>query len=512
MDTKALAKSKRAHSQHHSKKHHPNPTLKAPLVGQVGASGAKKQSGKQVREKPNESKGFSALPSNWDRYEEEYDSGSEDPSHNITSQTTDFVPKSKGADYGYLISEAMSQSHTNISSDSESFPSFGDVLTAMGVGSLLSVRGQGILSWTRDDNFVVEDRATTSHEASFLSLNLHLLAEQLSKVDLSQRLFIEQDCLLPELCFHISYSLDTNKWFPLVLINCTEEIQTSFNRESDQVQVACQSEVVVINSDELVDKMEDQISDFMSPNSSAIYDSVSTSFNKGLKSTDPIKDKQSQSRGTGESTVQYRAQSKGISVANPNEKSSRFEAAAAEADLDFLLDLGNEKNCLDSFGVKKTSTDTFSVEKQGTSSRLDSSKAASVTTHFDDALDDLLKETSSSGRFSVHQQETSTSLLGGNPYVHSAPAQHLRKGADLSKSASVTANFDDALDDLLKETSNRTNQKDTSQSHEVRVAQRNTMSSSSSGPVSKSKVLDDFDSWFDSNLTLDKHGPVNLDF
>lgn len=480
MDTKALAKSKRAHSQHHSKKHHPNPTLKAALVGQVGASGAKKQSGKQVREKPNESKGFSALPSNWDRYEEEYDSGSEHPSHNIMSQTTDFVPKSKGADYGYLISEAMSQSHTNISSDSESFPSFGDVLTDFnqGVGSLLSVRGQGILSWTRDDNFVVEDRATTSHEASFLSLNLHLLAEQLAKVDLSQRLFIEPDCLPPELC--------------------TEEIQTSFNRESDQVQVACQSEVVVINSDELVDKMEDQISDFMSPNSSAIYDSVSTSFNKGLKSTDPIKDKQSQSRGTGESTVQYRAQSKGISVANPNEKSSRFEAAAAEADLDFLLDSVNETNFLDSSGVKKTSTDTFSVEKQGTFSRLDSSKAASVTTHFDDALDDLLKETSSGGRFSVHQQETSTSLLGGNPYVHSAPAQHLRKGPDLSKSASVTANFDDALDDLLKETYNPTNQKDTSESHEVRVTHRNAMSSSSSGPVSKSKVLDDFDSWFDS--------------
>lgn len=307
----------------------------------------------------------------------------------------------------------------------------------------------------------MDDRATTSHEASFLSLNLHLLAEQLAKVDLSQRLFIEPDCLSPELC--------------------TEEIQTSFNQESDQVQVACQSEVV-INSDELVDKMEDQISDFMSPNSSAIYDSVSTSFNRGLK------DKQSQSRGTGESTVQYRAQSKGISVANPNEKSSRFEAAAAEADLDFLLDSVNETNFLDSSGVKKTSTDTFSVEKQGTSSRLDSSKAASVTTHFDDALDDLLKETSSSGRFSVHQQETSTSLLGGNPYVHSAPAQHLRKGPDLSKSASVTANFDDALDDLLKETSNPTNQKDTSESHEVRVAHRNAMSSSSSGPVSKSSI------------------------
>ncbi|KAL7000482.1 hypothetical protein U1Q18_001634 [Sarracenia purpurea var. burkii] len=200
MDTKALAKSKRAHSQHHSKKHHPNLRAKAPLVGPVGTSSANKPSGKQVREKPHESHGSSALPSNWDRYAEEHDSGSEDPSNNNMTQATDsVVPKSKGADYGHLISEAKSQSQTNIST--ESFPSFDDVLADFnqGVGSLLSVRGQSILSWTGDDNFVVEDRATGSQEASFLSLNLHLLAEQLEKVDLSQRLFIEPDILPPEL-------------------------------------------------------------------------------------------------------------------------------------------------------------------------------------------------------------------------------------------------------------------------------------------------------------------------
>lgn len=40
-------------------------------------------------------------------------------------------------------------------------------------------------------------------QASFLSLNLHALAEQLAKIDLSQRLFIEADLLPPELvCFN----------------------------------------------------------------------------------------------------------------------------------------------------------------------------------------------------------------------------------------------------------------------------------------------------------------------
>ncbi|KAK4577675.1 hypothetical protein RGQ29_027976 [Quercus rubra] len=68
-----------------------------------------------------------------------------------------------------------------------------------GLGPMLSVRGEGILLWIGNDNFVVEDKTAATHEASFLSLNLHALAEQLAKIDLSRRLFIEANLLPPEL-------------------------------------------------------------------------------------------------------------------------------------------------------------------------------------------------------------------------------------------------------------------------------------------------------------------------
>ncbi|XP_057461572.1 protein ECERIFERUM 16 isoform X1 [Actinidia eriantha] len=459
MDAKALAKSKRAHSQHLNKKHHPKPTSKAPLAGPEGVSSGKKPSGKQDSEKTNRSQGSSALPSNWDRYEEEYDSGSLDPSLDNMSQATDSVPKSKGADYGHLISEAKSQSPTNIAT--ESFPSFDDVLTDFnqGVGSLLSARGQGILSWARDDNFIVEDRATSSHEAPFLSLNLHLLAEQLKKIDLSQRLFIEPDFLSPE------------------LLQCTEESTASISQEPEKVQTACQSEGVKNFFDELA--VHGHHAGVMSPDSSGVRHSVSASANQGLKSMTEVKD-------------EY-----GTSVANPQKKSSGFESAVAEAELDMLLDSFGETKFLDYSGVTKKPIDTSSVQHVKTLPKSkgkgpDLSKPASIATDFDDALDDLLMESSSGVNFSVRLEETSTSRFGGIT-VQSASSQPLRKGTCFSN-----PNFDDTLDDLLEETPNPTNQKGTSLSHEVISAQVNTMPSSSSSSVPKSKVLDDFDSWFDS--------------
>ncbi|KAI8551537.1 hypothetical protein RHMOL_Rhmol06G0194400 [Rhododendron molle] len=488
MDTKALAKSKRAHSQHHSKKHHPNITSKAPSVG---ASSGKNPSGQQVREKPHQSQGSSKLPSNWDRYEEEYDSGLENPSHNNTSQAIDVMPKSKGADYGHLISEAKSQSLTDISSDG--FPSFDDVLTDFnqGFGSLLSVRGQGgILSWTGDDNFVVEDRATASHEsegalalqsalecprghckASFLSLNLHLLAEQLAKADLSQRLLIDPEFLPPELC--------------------SEELETSFSQEPGEGQAAFQREGVTGNS-------------------------VSTSSNQELERMNQIKDEVHQSLGTSERMVQYHgAQSYGTSVANTKKKSFRVQAAASEAELDMLLESFSEANILDSSAVTKNSSDSFSVHQKETSSTSEgisslkqvacqpSTKGPDLTkptsvANFDDALDDLLKVTSTSETFSIQQETSTSSSVGGTSSVHSAPLS--RKGSNPSKSASATASFDDALDDLLDATSNLTNRKVSLQSDEGISTHLDITSSSSSGPVSKCKVLalDDFDSWFDN--------------
>ncbi|CAK9167680.1 unnamed protein product [Ilex paraguariensis] len=162
MDAKALAKSKRAHSQHHSKKHNPYQAFKAPSAGTIGAASP---SGKQVRVKSDRSQGSSLLPSNWDRYEEEFnDSGSENLSQDNLSKATDVVlPKSKGADYTYLISEAKAQSQTQ---SLDGFASFDDSISDFyqGVGSLLSIKGQSLLSWNADDNFIGEDKATSSRE------------------------------------------------------------------------------------------------------------------------------------------------------------------------------------------------------------------------------------------------------------------------------------------------------------------------------------------------------------
>lgn len=132
MDTKALAKSKRAHSQHHSKRHHSNQTSKTPSLGNVGAGNAKKPPGKQIREKLHQSMDLSRLPSNRDRYVEEFDSGSEEPSISSMNQATDvIVPKSKGADYGELISEAKSQSQSQSNPYFDSFACLDDVLPGM---------------------------------------------------------------------------------------------------------------------------------------------------------------------------------------------------------------------------------------------------------------------------------------------------------------------------------------------------------------------------------------------
>ena len=103
MDTKSLAKSKRAHSQHHSQSrrhNNPNPNLKP-------------------KPKPASAK---PLHSNWDRYAEEDDPGSENPPRSNDA----VLPKSNGADYRHLIAEAQSQP-SNLSLS----PSLDDALAGM---------------------------------------------------------------------------------------------------------------------------------------------------------------------------------------------------------------------------------------------------------------------------------------------------------------------------------------------------------------------------------------------
>ena len=43
------------------------------------------------------------------------------------------------------------------------------------VGSMLSVKGEGILAWSGDDNFIVEDKTTMHHEVCIVFSLLELI-------------------------------------------------------------------------------------------------------------------------------------------------------------------------------------------------------------------------------------------------------------------------------------------------------------------------------------------------
>ncbi|KAK7836547.1 hypothetical protein CFP56_022388 [Quercus suber] len=344
MDVKSLAKSKRAHTQSHSKRphgSHANQKSKVPSVGTNDSGRAKKPLGKQVPEKPHRSQGASRLPSNW------------------TAMRKNLI-------WGLKI-----------------HPS-----------------------------------------ASFLSLNLHALAEQLSKIDLSQRLFIEANLLPPELC--------------------TEGIETSRCQESNQMQT-CYSQASTTISEKFSEKfkIEDQSSEVMSSGSSG------SSTNQTLSSHESISVKyiDVDLREIGKSTQNEASQSTAElsvkSVLDPQKKLSTFEAADAEEELDMLLD---------SFGETKKAFNSSDFR--------------------------------SSNPFPVSQKE-----------VYVAPSLS-KIGPDSSKTSSGIANLDDTLDDLLEETSNVMNQTGLSQSLEEKAVHPVQSSSSQSG--TKSKVLDEFDSWLDT--------------
>ncbi|KAF7805982.1 phosphorelay protein [Senna tora] len=404
MDVKALAKSKRAHSQHHSKRPHGNHQSqkhKAPSSsdGATDAGTANKSLGKQAKEKTHRPQGSPGLPSNWDRYDdEELDFGSEGVSLGSASKTSDVIlPKSKGADYRHLVSEAQSQANASL----EAFPSLDDVLSGEfneGVRAMLAVRGEGILSWIGDDNFLVEDKTSGTHEASFLSLNLHALAENLAKVELSKRLFIEVDLLPHELCVEGPVASDHEEPDKL---QTTEETELA-NRTSEALSL----------DDSAVDvKIADQLT-----SSSSCGTSQAASTEVNLHSTK-----------------------------DPTRKLPTFEPAAAEEELDMLLDSVSEIKILDSPGFLSDSKAPFPVSLGLTS--VDASQ--------------------------IYNNES-----------------------DSSKTVMITESLDDALDDLLEETSNIMNRNAFSQPREEKSVLHSAQSSSHSG--TKSKVLDEFDSWLDT--------------
>ncbi|KAK6134745.1 hypothetical protein DH2020_031521 [Rehmannia glutinosa] len=414
MDVKALAKSKRAHSNHHSKKHNPHQASKAISI----ASDSKKPTGKQAKGKPPQSHVSKPLPSNWERYDENLDLISEEAQPSSSQPTEFVVPKSKGADYAHIISEAKDQSRANYSSDV--FPLFDDVINdfTQDFGPmLLAAKGQNILSWIADDDFDFEDKPSTSVEAPFLSLNLNALAEQLAKAKLSDRCFIEPDLLPLELLDDELQACDEDKHDPQTHTSAAETDSRASSLGYNQ-------------------EFSKNVQQYREPASSSVTVArnipVQTS-EEGLKPLNQNKDEIFQSQETDRS-ISAKSISERI-INSTARNSSIFQASNAEAELDMLLSSFNETRVLES--------------------------------------------PSASSSIEI-------------PSIGAVPSEIVKNGTHMMKSAII----DDDIDNLLEETSVLTKIEDIRLSNEVKASAD--VISSTLNPSSKSKLLDDFDSWLDT--------------
>ncbi|EOA14728.1 hypothetical protein CARUB_v10028019mg [Capsella rubella] len=369
MDTKSLAKSKRAHTQHHSKKSH---SVHKQKVSVVSEKNPEKLQGNQTKT-PVQSRRVSALPSNWDRYSDDDDDELDAAEGSSISQTTDVtLPKSKGADYLHLISEAQAESHSKIRINSDCLSSLDDLLHdefSRVVGSMISARGEGIVSWMEDDNFVVEEDESPSYqEPGFLSLNLNALANALEKVDLHERLYIEPDLLpLPELCTAQSKVGGDGYDAEAVIARLNEPAQQEF---SGKLKVA-KGESSVLEAEFLDQVKEIRILTDESEKASAIEDDLDFLLNS-------VSEAHTQPNPVGNAS----------STSNQNpcvQKSSAFET-----ELDSLLNF-------------HSSPEPYNNPDSSSGQKLH-------TTGFDDVLDDLLESTSASIKPQQNQTSSSSSV------------------------------------------------------------------------------------------------------
>ncbi|KAL5998830.1 hypothetical protein ACLOJK_009778 [Asimina triloba] len=297
------------------------------------------------------------------------------------------------------------------------------------MSNMLSVRGKSLLSCCADDNFDMDGNATSGYEASFLSMDLHALATQLEKIDVSKRLFIEPDLLSPDLCADVSKE-GSNQGGSLATL-------ASHGKHVDN------------------EKKLNNLNEVMPPTAT----SIGSSQAGGLETRDETSESSSFS-SVAEQVVKAEPFKQGgfegsmlasnlDAATDLKGKDYRFEATAAEAELDILLNSFDETEFFDSgSSVMKPYNGFPAVE----------------------------------GDFPLSTKE-STPIMATQPVVQLP-----------GSSAALT--LDDAIDDLLGETSISFDQKNEplSQSRTAMPVSLPSQSSSYSG----SQALDDFDSWMDS--------------
>uniref|UniRef100_A0A0D9WJR4 Uncharacterized protein n=1 Tax=Leersia perrieri TaxID=77586 RepID=A0A0D9WJR4_9ORYZ len=384
MDPKAAAKAKRSHTVR-GRRAHQTPAAAAAHRQKRAESAASVPRSRD-------------LPSNWDRYADavEADAPSE--------STGEVAPRSKGADFAFLLEQARAQPRDAAPGIAPQDSPFGDFMQAS--ASMLEAKGEEILSWRGDDNFILEDDLAPDFEVPFLSMDLHALATHLSKLKLSERLFLEND-LLPE--------------------------DLAVASEVNQIQIQCGTDVESDAKGSLVHQKD-----------------------------------------TGED--------------KSNSEGAKFEVVSAEEELDMLLNtLGGThlsgSNLDESFGNKSALQDVNVNQpyKEVTPSIL--SKSSLVSAPSDDALDNLLSETSPSIQNECFAEPGSTTSNDG----HNIDIRYANQ-------IDITTSIDDLVDDLFTDTSLCLNgQKQASAQGKDNISKVSIPLNS--GP---SNASDDFDSWFDS--------------
>uniref|UniRef100_A0ACD5T7F0 Uncharacterized protein n=1 Tax=Avena sativa TaxID=4498 RepID=A0ACD5T7F0_AVESA len=423
MDPKAAARSKRSHTVHGRRTHQTPAAAAAHKQKRTAAAGGSSTSAPRSRN----------LPSNWDRYESEPEA--DDP----TEWTGEVPPRSKGADFTFLLEQARAQPREErglgaagrLASQDSPF----DFMQAS--TSMLEAKGEGILSWFEDDNFILDDDLAPDFEVPFLSMDLHALASRLSKIKLSQRLFIEND-LLPEDLDHAPEDEESE-----ILIQC-----------DTTGQIDAKDTSVQHNFKDIKPGKEEETT-------------ASPKISAGLVHSDAEEDK-----------------------SYTGNKQSKLEMVAPEDELDVLLNSLDgthlsSSNLDVSFGNNST-FEGMKVNKPNEKVPPSTSSRSPALAPLDDDLDALLSETS----LPVQNEGFDASSLTSRPALDSDNNIDFR----YAKQIDVTS-IDDSVDDLLADTSLCLN--DQKQATPVQ-GQQNISGVNAPPHPGSSNVSDDFDSWFDS--------------
>ncbi|KAF9588668.1 hypothetical protein IFM89_014389 [Coptis chinensis] len=322
------------------------------------------------------------------------------------------------------------------------------------MSSMFSMRGNRMSLWIADDNFVVDDSSATFTEVPFLSMDLHSLASKLETLDVSQRLFIEADIFPGQL--DVDKSEETNVPESEKVENCAsgpnEQCldENKFLRHSSNSTATSHCSLLPDPRQRamLVDQGRKDMPS-STTRSSILVQTLPSEVSQVTSLMNPVKDdlKQMEQSSLGE-VVDSIAQINLNDVEDSKEKSSTFEAMAAEAELDMLLNSFGETKFLDTSGISKKSANNLPVER-----------------------------------------DDSTSLSKEN----TAGKQLSDKSSKSARNIPVSVDIDCTIDDLLKETSNP-NVQNNALPPQKGVVPPYVPASSSNSKV----LLDDFDSWLDT--------------